>query len=102
MDVKDIYGKRKFFFCAVYLFSHDGDKTMTVDFCISRTKVSPTWIDGKTSGSLTLMSENEVNLIADSFVHQCAHAIQNYVNMVFNHAIEHDIKPYYYSMELPQ
>lgn len=102
MNIQNIYGKRKFIFCAVYLFNHDGDKTMTVDFCVSRTKASPAWINGKTSDSLTLMSENEVNLIADSFVHQCAHAIQNYIHMVFNHAIEHDIQPDYYSMELPQ
>lgn len=101
--LKQQFKGRAFCFCMTYLFQHDGDNKLTVDFYISYTEKAPRWITpNNPETSQSLMTENEVDLIADAYVRQCARALQNYVNFVFNHSAENGTKPNYYSKQLPE
>lgn len=96
---------RQFSFCMVYLFQHDGDNTLTVDFYISHTKKAPTWITGNTTNSddsRSPMNENEVNLIADAYIRQCVHALRNYFTLVYNDAVRNNTTPNYYDSKFPK
>jgi len=100
--LKKTCSKRNFCFCMTYTFQRSGD-SIIINFYISRTETAPVWINhANTEVPLTSMSEDEVDLIANAFVRQCAHAIGNYVNLVFNHATQTGIKPNYCADTLPE
>lgn len=103
-ELKEKCAGREFKFCMTYFFQHDGEQTLMANFCVSHTKDAPAWITNpnpKAEDHLTPMSDDEVNLIADAFIRQCEHALSNYVNMVFNDAIENGIEPNYYNKQFP-
>lgn len=101
--LKEQCANREFCFCMTYLFQHDGDNRLTVDFYISHTEEAPKWnTPNNTEASQSLMTENEINLIADAYIRQCVHALQNYVNLVFNYAIKNDTQPNYYGKQFPE
>lgn len=102
VKLKAACGKRRFRFCMTYTFQHDGDSTLIINFHISYTGNAPKWVnDTETQHSLTSMSKNEVNLIADAYIRQCLQALRSYVTLVYNLAAQKGTEPDYYSTQLP-
>lgn len=99
-----------FRFCVVYVFRHDNSNTLTVNFHISHTEDALSWGQFIQAGRKhppkfvpsTLMSKNEVDLVADAFVRQCVRALRSYTTLVYNHAIAKHEVPNYYSTDFPE
>lgn len=90
---------REFKFCTAYTFLHDGEN-LVISFFISVTEDAPTWVSDH-RGKLISMTDEDVSVVFQNFIEQCTKALQNYLNMVFNHAAKHHIVPDYYSTSLP-
>lgn len=111
-----------FGFCLSYVFRHDGKDTLTIDFYVSRTTRTPAWgtyinlkkakkrelerlqVKPNKFGFIpeTLMSQDECTFVLRAFLRQCRNALNNYVNMVYNHAIMYQIEPDYYTTPTPE
>lgn len=90
-----------FCFCLTYLFSHDNERTLTVDFYISHTEATPAWGKYTRKGKfvpVTLMSQDEVDLVANAFMRQCVRALRSYTTLIYNDAASAKKAPNYYDV----
>lgn len=109
VDIKE----QDFCFCLTYIFNHDDNNTLSVDFYVSHTDDAPAWgqhVKAKTNKrskttkfvSATPMSQKEVNLFADAFVRQCVRALRSYTTLVYNYASDNNMPPDYYGTDFPK
>lgn len=114
-ELEDLCGNREFRFCITYTFTYNVTLSrLIIDFYISYTEGAPVWVNYKTipskgkkhadriiEDSVTSMSQNEVDLVAQACGRQCVHALANYIHMVYNDAIAKGIEPDYYTIPKP-